>query len=111
MARYYLIIVAATLVATISQILLKKSADIHYDRKLKEYLNPYVIIGYGLLFVSMVLMIFANRGLDFKIVNAFEAISYVFMLVLGRIFLNEKITSEKLIGVTLIMIGVLVFCL
>ena len=41
----------SVLVAAVSQVLLKKSAMKQYAHKWAEYLNPYVIIGYGLLFL------------------------------------------------------------
>jgi len=46
---YWLFLVASVVVASFSQILLKKSAAKKYDNVIKEYLNPYVIIGYAIM--------------------------------------------------------------
>jgi uncharacterized membrane protein len=36
-----------------------------------------------------------------------ESLGYVIVMILGRIFLSEKITRNKLIGICLILAGVL----
>ncbi|MDE6918589.1 MAG: multidrug ABC transporter, partial [Lachnospiraceae bacterium] len=46
-------------IASVSQVLLKKSALNKYDTVVREYLNPYVVGGYGLLFLSMLLTVYA----------------------------------------------------
>ena len=51
-------------IASISQVLLKKSTFVHYQSIIKEYINPYVIGGYGLLFISMLLTVYAYSGLQ-----------------------------------------------
>ena len=48
-ACYYILYLASVTIAAFSQFLLKKSANRSHDSFLKEYLNPYVIGGYGLL--------------------------------------------------------------
>ena len=53
-------------IASVSQILLKKSAMKTYANVVREYVNPYVIGGYGLLFASMLLTIFAYSGMEYK---------------------------------------------
>ena len=53
-------------VASVSQLLLKKSAMKQHGSFLKEYCNPYVITGYGMLFLSMFLTILAFRGMNIR---------------------------------------------
>ena len=55
------IFVASVLVSSISQVMLKKSANKVYDNALKEYLNPMVITAYGLFFLSTVITVFAYK--------------------------------------------------
>lgn len=106
---YYLIMLLSVTVASFSQILLKKSALKKYDSFLKEYLNPYVIIGYGMLFGSMVLTIIAYSGLEFKIVPVMESVGYIIVMVLSLVFFKEKITAKKALGTLLILAGVIIF--
>ena len=47
--------ILAEFIASSSQMLLKKSAEKSYASVIKEYLNVFVIAGYSLLVVSMVI--------------------------------------------------------
>ena len=53
--KYMLLLVASVIVASLSQILLKKSASKTYTSVIREYLNAYVIIGYGMMVLSTLL--------------------------------------------------------
>ena len=66
MVKYVMIAIFSGILSSFSQILLKKSSDIKRDSKLKEYINPYVVSGYGITFLCMVLMVFAYKGLPYK---------------------------------------------
>ena len=92
-----------------SQVLLKKSSGIQRDAKIKEYLNPYVISAYGITFICMVLMIIAYKGMPFKYGAIIESLGYLYIMVLGRIFLGEKLTAKRVIGNLIIVCGVAVF--
>ena len=99
----------SVLISSISQILLKKSADKTYDSRLKEYLNPLVIIAYGMFFCSMMITMYCYRYVDVSAGPIFESAGYIFVGVLGYIFLKEKFTAKKIIGMLLIMIGIVIF--
>ena len=103
------VFLCSVLISSISQILLKKSADRTYDSRLKEYLNPLVIIAYGMFFCSMMITMYCYRYVDVSAGPIFESAGYIFVGVLGYIFLKEKFTAKKIIGMLLIMIGIVVF--
>lgn len=79
-----------------------------YHYKLGDYLNPYVIIAYGLLFLSMMMTIYAYKGVDLKTGPVIEATGYIFAAVLSAIFLKEKITNRKKLGLLVIVAGVVI---
>ena len=108
---YYILYLISVTIAAFSQLLLKKSANRTHESLLKEYLNPYVIGGYGLLMVSMLLTIGAYRGLAYKNGPIIESLGYVLVMLLSGIFLKEKITARKIAGTSLILVGILVFYL
>lgn len=108
---YYILYLISVTIAAFSQLLLKKSANRTHESLLKEYLNPYVIGGYGLLVVSMLLTIGAYRGLAYKNGPIIESLGYVLVMLLSGIFLKEKITARKIAGTALILAGILVFYL
>ena len=99
----------SVLISSISQILLKKSADKTYDSRLKEYLNPLVIIAYGMFFCSMMITMYCYRYVDVSAGPIFESAGYICVGVLGYIFLKEKFTAKKIIGMLLIMLGIVIF--
>lgn len=108
---YYILYLISVTIAAFSQLLLKKSANRTHESLLKEYLNPYVIGGYGLLVMSMLLTIGAYRGLAYKNGPIIESLGYVLVMLLSGIFLKEKITARKIAGTALILAGILVFYL
>jgi len=105
---YIAIFFLSVLIASVSQILLKKSAMKQYAYKWQEYLNPYVIFGYGLLFLSMLLTVYGYKGVDLKTGPVIESTSYVFVAILSAIFLKERVSGKKKLGLLIIVIGVIV---
>ena len=111
MVKYVMITVFSGILSAFSQILLKKSSNIEHDSIIKEYLNQYVIIGYGITFCCMLLMIVAYKGLPYKYGAILESLVYVYIMVLSRIFLKEKLSTKRVIGNLIIVSGVIVFYL
>ena len=101
----------AVALSAMSQMLLKKAAKTDYSSPVREYLNVWVIGGYGLLVLSMLSVVFACRGLEMKNVPVIESLGFPLVMLLGRVFYGEKLTKNKLIGMCLIMLGVAVFYL
>lgn len=99
----------SVVIASISQVLLKKSTQNAYDTVLKEYFNPYVIGGYGLLFVSMLLTVYAYSGMDYKNGPVIESLGNVMVLILGAVVFGERISIRKMAGIVCIMAGIAVF--
>lgn len=104
---YFLLAVCSVCIASFSQVLLKKGAGGSHTSKLAEYLNAYVIIGYGMLFISMVLTIIAYKQLSFLSVPVVEALGYVLVPLLGSFFFREKITGRKVLGILFILAGIM----
>lgn len=111
MNQYLMILLLSVLIASFSQILLKKSAEKKYASFIREYLNPYVICGYGMMFISMFLTIFSYGGMDFTNVPVVESTGYIMVLILSYFFFREKITKKKLLGMAFIFGGILVYYL
>ena len=105
----YLLMLLSVAVASVSQILLKSSAQRPHNRVLQEYCNVRVLGAYALLFCSTILTITAFRGLAFKNGPVLESLGYLFVLLLSRLILGEKITARKMIGNLVIILGVIVF--
>lgn len=105
------VFLGSVFISSVSQILLKKSADKTYDSKIKEYLNPLVIAAYGMFFCSMLTTMYCYRFVDVSAGPILESAGYIFVAVLGFIFLKEKFTAKKIIGMLVLMCGIALFAL
>ena len=106
---YIVILIVSVVIASFAQILLKKSAEKTYTSPIREYLNAYVIFGYGLMFLSMFMTIMSYGGLDFTNVPVIESLGYIVVMFLSYLFFKEKITKKKLLGMAVIMAGIFVY--
>jgi len=111
MNKGIILLLCSVLIASVSQIILKKSADSKHESFIKEYLNARVIIGYGMMFASTFFSIFAYRYVEYKNGPLIESLGYLFVMILSAIFLSEKITKKKVIGNLVILLGLIVFYL
>lgn len=97
----------SVIIASLSQILLKKAADTNTNGFLRKFLNFKVISAYILLFASMFVNTFVLQKLDLKYIPCITATSFLWILIFSNLFLGEKPTKNKVIGIILIMIGVI----
>ena len=107
-----LIYLSGVFLSAVAQIILKKEASREHKNVIMEYLNPGVIIGYGITFGCTLLTLAAySRGLKVSWANVLESTGYVFVTFLGVTILKEKITYKKLISLGIILTGVVMFAL
>lgn len=109
MIRYFFIAILSGILSSFSQILLKKSTEKRKKTIIEEYVNVYVITGYTIMVLCMVLTVIAYRGIPFKYGAVLESLVYLYIMVLSRLFLREKITKKKIVGNIIIGIGVIIF--
>ena len=106
-----LLAVFSVFIASVSQTLLKREAGRAHKNLVREYLNPGVIGGYGLLALSMLLTMFAYRKLPLSMTPAFESFSYIFVTIFGVTVFHERVSKKKLLALAIILAGILVFTL
>ena len=107
--QFRLLMVVAVFISSISQILLKKSSNKIYKSRVYEYLNPYVIIAYTILFTATLLNVISLKNVPINNLAIIEASGYIFVALLARIFLKEKVSKRTKIGFTVIILGIVVF--
>ncbi|MCR5602826.1 MAG: EamA family transporter [Lachnospiraceae bacterium] len=105
------IYVFSVFISSVSQIILKSSADMKYDNKLKEYLNPRVIIAYGIFFFATFVTVYAYKGIPLSVGPILETTGYLWISLLGYFILKEKISRRKLIGLVIVVAGIIISCL
>lgn len=109
--QFMIVMFLSVFVASLSQVLLKKSTFCRHESLLREYWNPFVIGGYALLVLSMLMTVYAYSGMEYKNGPLIESFGNVIVLVLSYVFFKERISARKLVGVACIMAGVVVFYL
>lgn len=108
---FSLVFIVSVLISSISQVMLKTSANKSYSDRIKEYLNPTVIIAYGLFFLSTLITVFAYKVVPLSLGPVLESTGYIFVAVLGVVLLKERMSRKKLIGMVLILGGIALFSL
>ena len=112
MNKYIFLWLFSVIIAAFSQVLLKVAANREYESKLREYLNPLVITAYGFFFLSWALTTWALRHVAYaKNSPVIEATSYIWGPLFGVLLLKEKISKRRLLGMAIILVGILVFCI
>ena len=101
----------SVVLSSLSQVLLKKAAGKKRQHWVFDYLNIKVVCSYAIMFVCMFLMIYAFTGMYYRFGAIIESLSFLLIMVLGRIYLGERITQRRLIGSGLIVLGVILFSL
>ena len=100
-----------TFLASIAQILLKKSAMKAHSSKLKEYFNAYVLIAYAMIFTTMMSLIYVYKFIPLSWGPIIESTGYIFVSILGTFYLGERMSRKKILGIFLIILGVIIFSL
>ncbi len=103
------IYILGVIISALAQILLKKSADIERESKIKEYLNFKTLFAYAIFFGATLCSVFAYKYVPLSMGPILGATEYVFVAVLSYFLLKEKISKKKLIGLITIILGVLIF--
>lgn len=107
---YYIIVILSVFAAACAQMLLKQGARKDYSSWWRQYINPWVIGGYGIMACSLVLNIWCmSKGVQVKEVSVIESMSYLFVPVLAFMLFKEKLTMRKICAIAIIIDGVIIF--
>jgi len=104
-----LVAFAAVVLSCLAQILLKKSSGEKKKHFIFDYLNLKVIASYGIIFICMLLTIYAFTGMYYRYGAVIESLAYLLIMLFSRMFLKEKITRRRVIGNCIIVLGVIIF--
>lgn len=103
------VLLFSVFISSVSQILLKKAASKTYESSLREYMNPLVIGAYAMFFGSVLLTMLALKYLPLSMSPILESTGYIYVSVMGYIFLKERFTKRKLAGIAMILVGIAIF--
>lgn len=108
---YSCVLLLGVFVSAISQVMLKKSALKQYDSKIKEYMNPLVIIAYIMFVGTTFLSIISYKGIPLSMGPILEATSYIYVTFFGVKIFGEKLNLRKVVALGLIIFGIIVYAL
>lgn len=108
---FSLIFVFGVFISSVSQIILKKAAQKEYPNKIREYLNARVIFAYIIFFGATLCSIWAYTVIPLSLGPILESAGYIFVAFLSWLFLKEKITKKKMLGISIIIIGIIIYSL
>lgn len=107
---YYILVIGSVFAAACAQMLLKQGARKEYNSWWRQYINPWVIGGYGIMACSLVLNIWCmSKGVQVKEVSTIESLSYLFVPCLAFVLFKEQITVRKGLAIGIIIAGVILF--
>ncbi len=110
-----LLLTLTVLVATTGQLLLKQGVQlvggVSFDGEIiSEFLkilkSPYITAGLLAYVCAMGLTLVALSRVEVSIFALFTSLSYVLVIFASYFFFNESITLVKIVGSSLIMLGV-----
>lgn len=96
------------MISSVSQVILKTSANKEYTNIIKEYLNLRVVLAYGMFFASTIITVIAYKYVPLSLGPVLESSGYVFVAILSYFILKERLTKKQLLGMVLIVAGVLI---
>ena len=105
----YVLAFLAVFVASLSQILLKQSAEKEHKNFFMKFLNWRVILGYALLLGTTVINVFAYRGVELKVTPMIESTGIIWVTVLAFMFLRERPTKRGILSILITILGIIVF--
>ena len=107
----YVLAFLAVFVASVSQILLKQSAQMEHKNIIFKFLNWRVFLGYALLFGTTIINVFAYRGVELKVTPMIESTGIIWVTILAVLLLGEKPTKRAILSIVVTIVGIIVFSL
>ena len=101
---YISLFVLSIIIASFSQIILKKGAE-----EKNIYINKFTIVGYTLMVISTLFTLVGYKGVNLTLSGILQGLSFVFVPIFSLIFLKEKINKKTIIGIVVIILGIIIY--
>ena len=101
---YVLMFALSIIIASISQIILKKGA-----KEKNIYINKYTIAGYSLMVISTLCTLIGYKGVELTLSGILQSLSFVFVPIFSYKCLKEKIKKQTIIGIGIIILGIVIY--
>lgn len=105
---YILLLILMCFASAFSQVLLKKASQKEYKSFIEQYMNLFVVIGYSLYIIVLIVNAYILKFIPLSVQSSIsESLPLILSLISGRIFFNERITKQKIIGGIFILLGII----
>lgn len=106
---YSIIYLIGVIISSFAQLLLKKASSINYNNKIKEYLNFKTLFAYFVFFSATIFSVYSYKGIPLSLGPILGTTEYIFITILSIVFLKEKISIKKILGLSLVLVGIFVY--
>jgi len=101
-----LLVVLSTFIAASGGFCLKKATSGDFFRVRYFFRDKLAVSGFGLYSLSSLVFIYALKNGQLSVLYPLASLAYIWIIFISWRFLNERISTYKLIGVIFIMSGV-----
>jgi len=98
------------LLTALCQMMLKTGAS-GKAKWIGSFLNRRTILGYGMFVLVTLLTVYAMQRIALKTMTAWNALTFILVVVFSRWLLGENVDRFRMAGCALIVAGILVFSL
>lgn len=107
----FLLLAASMSLAVLGQFLLKKGVlastlTPSMESVVKTLFSPYVFTGFATYAISSIIWLFVLQKFPLSVAYPALSLTYVAIVILSFLFLKEPLTSIKIAGILLIILGV-----
>lgn len=100
-----LLVILCTFLTSSGQYFIKIGAN-NISGSLISIFNPFILGGYVLLGIGMILLVFALKHGELSVLYPFIALSFIWVFLISIFFLQEVIIIYNWIGLVFIILGV-----
>jgi multidrug transporter EmrE-like cation transporter len=101
------LVILATLIGAFGGLILKKSSNklkLSFRGLFKNYL---LIVGLLFYMLSSIFFIISLKGGELNVLYPITSASYIWIVILSKKYLGEEITLYKVVGISLIILGII----
>ncbi|MEG2295221.1 MAG: EamA family transporter [Oscillospiraceae bacterium] len=102
-SKLLIVILIFTLLGSYGSYCFKKVAS--KDSMRKIIMAPTLYLGGILYLISLLLNIYTLKYMPYNIVFPLTSLTYIWTLMIARIFLKERITYKKILGIGFLCVG------
>lgn len=106
MLNSFILCVVLTLFGALGGYFFKKASST--EKFLKIFINPFLYVGGISYLIGAIMNIIVLKKLDYVVALPLTSLTYVWSAILSYVLLKENITTNKKVGLFMIIIGTLI---